>query len=487
MFWLYAFDLLIPETHVSNVTFEAKKPKAFDDVVVQFDTPLPRGGDQRIIAECFQIKWHVDAGGRFGYEDLADPSFISAERVSLLERLKDAVAQESDNAEFIFVTTDRIADDDPLSELISNNDHSILLDRLFRTKTDKSRMGRVRAAWRQCLGLLDDQELKPLLSRLRIVDGYRSLEELRREVNTKAAAVGLKPIDDSNSDFRYDDLATKLKARGISSFTKERLEAIAKEEGIWVERSTDSGSLMSIAIHSFLGLATDLIPTEPENTLYLTSLFRQRYLNENRNWQTDIKPTVESFLTKMVSRSRELRLVMNAHASIAYLAGTVYHVKSGVHVEIVQKGIVGGVRVWRVDDGTRGSGLKITTEQLDASPDIAVGISITHLVDKHMHLYIDESLPHIGHLMSAVPATGSGHHSVAGGMHAAELAQQVAQAIREYKIDHPNATVHVFSASPNSFLFYLGQQHQGIGPVVVYEFDFDGRGNRGYQPSFTID
>jgi hypothetical protein len=36
-------------------------------------------------------------------------------------------------------------------------------------------------------------------------------------------------------------------------------------------------------------------------------------------------------------------------------------------------------------------------------------------------------------------------------------------------------------------LFFLGQQHQRIAPCVVYEFDFDRRGSKTYQPSFVID
>jgi hypothetical protein len=36
-------------------------------------------------------------------------------------------------------------------------------------------------------------------------------------------------------------------------------------------------------------------------------------------------------------------------------------------------------------------------------------------------------------------------------------------------------------------LFFLGQQQQAIAPCIVYEFDFDRRGNKSYQPSFMMD
>jgi hypothetical protein len=62
----------------------------------------------------------------------------------------------------------------------------------------------------------------------------------------------------------------------------------------------------------------------------------------------------------------------------------------------------------------------------------------------------------------------------------------MSNAIRSLKTD-PDAVVHIFAACPNSVLFFLGQQHQGIAPCVVYEFDFDRRGNKTYQPSFVMD
>jgi SMODS-associated and fused to various effectors sensor domain len=50
-----------------------------------------------------------------------------------------------------------------------------------------------------------------------------------------------------------------------------------------------------------------------------------------------------------------------------------------------------------------------------------------------------------------------------------------------------DAVAHVFAAAPNALVFYLGQQHQAIAPCVVYEYDFDRRGNKSYQPSMIMD
>jgi len=49
--------------------------------------------------------------------------------------------------------------------------------------------------------------------------------------------------------------------------------------------------------------------------------------------------------------------------------------------------------------------------------------------------------------------TGPGQQSVAGGEHAAALAEQVSNYVRTLKADDPDAVVHIFAACPNSMLF----------------------------------
>jgi len=90
-------------------------------------------------------------------------------------------------------------------------------------------------------------------------------------------------------------------------------------------------------------------------------------------------------------------------------------------------------------------------------------------------------------LLVLTPPNGPSQQSVAGGQHAASFAEQVSNKVREMSVSNPDVVVHLFAAAPNSVLFYLGQNHQGIEPVVVYEFDYDRQGNKTYQPSFVID
>ena len=127
------------------------------------------------------------------------------------------------------------------------------------------------------------------------------------------------------------------------------------------------------------------------------------------------------------------------------------------------------------------------TTSIGSGTDIAVAIGISQSVDVQTRAYISKELLAVGTLISFAPPTGPGQQAIAGGGHAAALAEHIANEVRALKADDPDRTVHIFAACPNSLLFYLGQQHRGIAPCIVYEFDFDRAGNKSYQPSFIID
>ena len=266
------------------------------------------------------------------------------------------------------------------------------------------------------------------MSGLRVVDGHRSLQDLREQINFKAEAVGVLACNAADSDFRYDELARQLKVRKLNAIDREALLQFCKGEGLLVGRPAAPDPFLPIAIRSFLGPAADIVGAAPENTLLLTDAFRQRYLQEGHEWQRDVRPKVERFLREAVKKSAKLRLILDAHASIAFLAGAVLDLKSGVETQLVQKGRV-GTRTWRADDGSGAKGSRFETEeeQLTRGRDIAIAISVSQPTVAQVRAYLTERLPSVGKLLSCAMATGPGQRSVAGGEHAAALAEQVSQ------------------------------------------------------------
>lgn len=485
VFWQNALSLLVPGSCVAEVTFEADGPKAFDDVVVLYDPAIVRSGPLPVPADYHQVKWHVERAGRFGFEDLVLPKFIGAERVSLLENLMDAKTNAPKGANFTFLTTYRIRDGDPLATIISGNDHSLLLPRLFDCTGPKSRMGKVRKFWREHLGLANDDELRAVLEGFRIIEGYRSLDELRAEINFRAQAVGVLACHASDSDFRFDELARQLKTRQLNRLTRRALEELCRREGLLDPAGQPVSDKIPVAIRSFVGAPGDAVAVPAGNTLILTDAFNERYLNDCRDWQTDILPRVRDFLRKFLADRQPIRLTLDAHASIAYLVGSILDLKSGVDVDLVQRSRP-GTRVWRADDAQDGDLLIATTSKSGEGKDVALLLSLTHDVAPAATRHLQASGIALGATLSFAPPVGPSQQSLAGGAHAARLADQITGEIRKFH-EVCDGTVHIFAACPNALLYFLGQQHRGIGPAVIYEFDFDRRGNRGYHASFLID
>jgi hypothetical protein len=348
-------------------------------------------------------------------------------------------------------------------------------------------MGKVRKLWREHLNLVNDDDLRMVVTGFRVLEGHRSLEELRSQINLRAQVVGLLSCSDACSDFRYDELARQLKVRRLNALTREMLEKFCRDEGLFVDSPTEPDPFLKVAIRSFLGPAADIVGATPENTLFLNADFRQRYLRDDLDWQRDIRPKVEAFLRASVIRSPRLRLILDAHASIAFLSGSVLDLKSGVEVELVQKGRVGS-RTWRADDGSaaRGNLFNVVVDNLEGGREVAVAVSISQPTEAQTRAYVGSRLPDVGKLVAFNLPLGPGQQSVAGGEHASVLAEQVSNRLRNIKAHDPDALVHIFAACPNTFLFYLGQQFKGIAPCIIYEFDFDRRGNKTYQPSIVL-
>ena len=377
-------------------------------------------------------------------------------------------------------------DGDPLADLISGTDRSLLLDRLFDgTRTHRSRMGAVRHLWRTHLGLETDKQLRDVLTGLRVVEGHRSLDDLRDEINFRARAVGVLACHKSDSDFRFDELARQLKVRKIGALSRELLLEICGSERLLADAPPPLRSARPVAIRSFIGAAGDQSAAAPEDTLLLTDLFTERYLRNNLGWQQDVRPRVERFLEAAAQRGPGMRLSVEAHASIAFLAGSLLGPKSGCDVTLVQKGRV-GARDWRADDELDGLEFDVSASVVGRGPDLLVAIGATHDVRPAAEAYARKRRLRTGRLLDFRPAAGPGGSALAGGAHAARLADQVTRKIRAAR-SNLDAVVHLFAACPNALMYFLGQQNRGIAPIIVYEYDFDRRGGKSYQPSFLID
>ncbi|MEW8050409.1 MAG: SAVED domain-containing protein [Candidatus Thiodiazotropha sp.] len=491
LFWLNAASLLDPDGHIVRVSFEAG-PRGFDDIVIEYDAqraPLDHEG-RPIFHEHIQCKWHKNPGS-FGYADFIDPDFINAATTSLLENARQAQvthAPDGIGCRFKLLSNWRIVSGDPLEALVLKSSDAIDLGRLAEGKTERSRMGRVRKLWCDHLGI-NESELTTLARTLAIAETLESLESLRTRLDERFASAGLVRISPSSTAFLYDDLIEKLHAQGRNEFDRNTFQEMARAEGILDVRANVSlPSPPTFGVRSFMH-PIDNLDERCDQILNLVPFFDGRYIHEPSDWKGRVLPELRDFLRGAAHSSDQLRLILDAHVSLAFAAGTILNVKSGKRIEIEQRGH--GRAFWsREDLPADGDWPQLQIEEEDCGGDgggISVALSLTHDVSPAVRAFVVDELPEVSRIIHCKPETGVSQNSVRCGHHAWMIAESLTQHVKALRQSGLRLSpVHIFMAGPNGLAFFLGQHQQVMGQVTVYEWDFEGQRGGGYSPGVRL-
>ena len=486
-FWLRAARLLDPKSPVRRVGFEMG-PKSFDDIWVEYEPghePNAHDGVP-LRREHLQCKWHV-APGTYGYVDLIAPEFINANARSLLQRAHDAqlkYAPDGTGARFKLVTNWQLDRGDSLAPMINNRSGSIRQERLYGSKTDNSKEGAVRKAWREHLGIGED-ELRVLTQTLAFGHVSETLDDLRERLDEVFSVVGLLRVRSNQTTLIYDDIVFQWMAQGRLDFDRKTFREACRREELLCQ-SEDRPRVYGVKSfeHAF-----DRLEERCDRVLDLVPVFDERYIRNDADWEAELYPKLQAFLGMAVQEQPRLRLALDAHTTLAFAAGSVLNIKSGREVELEQRTL--GRHVWAADDVPQNPdwpGLRESLQDLGRDQvDLAVALGITHDIAEDVRQYVDAHLHSVGRLLSLQPATGPSAQVVAAGRHAFDLVQAAKDAVRRAKLRVAQpGTTHIFVAAPNALTFFLGQQQPVLGRVRLYEFDFEGGRGGSYSASLTL-
>jgi hypothetical protein len=378
----------------------------------------------------------------------------------------------------------RIDRADPLRTLVNERSHTLRVDKLFGTATDNSAMGRVRKLWRDHLDVTDD-ELRILARTLAFSETSESLDGLREHLDLHFRAVGLKRSPPSESAFIYDEVVYQWAAQGRLEFTRANFRAHCEKESLIGEPG--EGRPRVYGVKSFEH-ATDRLEDRCSKVLNLVPDFADRQIRPDSDWQGRLYPTLKAFLLEVARESERIRLVFDAHLTLSFAAGSVLNIKSGRLIELEQR--TTGRAVWAPDDQPHDPAWPAWTfSQYDGKPEgdgMIVTVSLTHDVAAAVSNYAAGCLPQARATIDARIATVPGARAVTCGHHAFELAESLVAKIKALRDATPGHRVHLFMAVPGAFSFFLGQRATAIGPLTLYEFDFDGANSGTYEPSLSL-
>jgi hypothetical protein len=486
-FWRKACVLLDANSPLVRVGFESG-PKGFDDIWVEY---APARGliDQfgkPLVREHIQCKWHV-APNSYGHRDLIEPEFINANARSLLQRAlaaQRASAPQGQGVRFQLLTNWRIDLNDPLRELIHQRSHTLRLDRFF-AGGGRSAVGLMRELWCQHLGI-DEDELRRLVPSLALSEATDSLQQLREDLDPYLRLAGLRRVPPHQSAFIYDALVFEWMSQGRREFDRASLLEACRAEDLLDDGGADRPRVFGVKSFEH---ATDRLEDRCVAVLNLVPDFLERQIQPEADWRTTLYPRLKAFLLEAAKSGDRLRLVLDAHLTLSFAAGSVLDRKSGRLVEIEQR--TPTRTVWSPDDVEPKADwptwkFKPTKINLKGT-DIAVAVGLTHDVSKAVESYVQKSLPDVKTVLAAMPSSGSGSRSVVAGRHAFDLSESLAAKIKSLRdSEGARGRVHLFVAGPGAFAFYLGQQQPALGPTTLYEFDFEGRQSGTYEPSLAF-
>ncbi|SRR6266536_602914 len=489
-FWMNVCRLFEDRTKVFRVTYEQHNIKSFDDIAVSYGAGMTDEDGHPLVADYYQVKFHVTAAGAITWQGMMNPAFINAASVSLLQRLKHAQGQYAPGGigtRFYLYTPWSIDAGDPLASIVSKADGRIMLQRLA-DGGPRSKMGKARVAWREHLAVETDKELLNILRPLRLRQGP-TLQELREALNLRLQLAGLVPVEEGNLIHPYDELTRKLLQAGRTSFTRTEIEQVCKWEKLWRGHSVVEHGAYRMGVRSFFRWAEHL-EDETDDMLCLLACFDGRKPLSPELWHTTVFPRIERFLSKMQRGQPYYHLHLHTHASIAFAAGYCLDSKSGINVVPVQS-TGDGPSIWRpavhpsLDTYPT---WKLTQEDGPGTgSDVALAIGVTHAITHDVAAYVAQALPQVGRTISCAVSPGPGSSAVLDGTHARLLAQQLSSYLKVARAtEERRATLHLFVAAPNGFLFFLGQLARSFGRCVLYEYDFDSGTPGAYQPSLVF-
>ena len=485
-FWLRAGRLLDADSPILRVGFESG-PRSYDDIWVEYESGRgPRTLDGRTLSrEHIQCKWHVSPGS-YGYRELIDPAFINADKQSLLQRAHGAHlthAASGEPVQFTLLTNWHPDRADPLRTVMGTRSGAIRVDRLFDTKTDKSKTGTVRKEWREHLAL-DDAGLRQFVGTLAFGMATDSLDSYREQLDMLFAYVGLRRIPAHESTFPYDDVVYKWLGQGRLEFDRASFRRVCAQEGLVAEGKPRP---IVYGVKSFTH-AVDRLEDRCARVLDFVPEFDERYIRDETEWTVALYPALKTFLLQAAQDSDRPRLALDTHTTLAFAAGSVLNTKIGRIVELEQRSPAR--QIWAADDAEWNPAwpdLELKEIIIDASrQEMAVAVAITHNIASDVRAYVERSLPQVGRILVAGPSVGASPNAIVNGRHAFELARSLAAEVKSRSSAASGKTTHLFIAGPNALTFYLGQQQLVMGRVCLYEYDFDGGQDRSYKSSLTL-
>lgn len=486
--WIYICTMLRSHSHVEKIVYESNDVKSFDDIVVYYKPSAPRVSEsthRSILFDYYQVKFHLTYDGVVSFDNLMDPAFISATKDSILIKLANAVQKlggKANLSRFTLTTPWNIDPQDLLAKVVSTNCDELIIEKLFKGKTNRSETYRMREKLMQHMGISSSEGLRKVLSLFRIQSSARTEQQLIEDLNYCLCNLNLVPINGLLNP--YSHLVQKWTAHGSVELTRDFVLKSCKQEGLLVPKA--SVNRIPVGIRSFRR-GTENMQDVTESMLCLLPDFDGRSLKQGLCWDTDIKPKVDSYFASSLSHDKSYMIHLETHYAIAFAAGRALDSKSGINIAPVQKTLNKPSEIWEIKDSgdTKYNDWIISTVNGDKTyHDIVVVFSATHRIIDEVAAFVSQQGLNTCEIVHFCLSPDTHHRSINDGAHAYFLAQSASKTIYEKTRIYKSNKIYLFMAVPISLCFFLGQVSLCWGTCTIFEYDMEK--DQTYVPTITL-
>lgn len=461
--WLHALHLLLQESDVTKIEFEADRAGNVDDLVVH------RRHDPALY---HQIKFVVDQRTPLTHEWFTTPSKRGGK--SPLQRFYDAYKDlpnsKGQPPEMALHTNRLPAPNDAVLKHVSGTDCK-LVPRLLAPGS-RSQTGRIRDQWADHLGIREE-ELATFLRNLSIRSGREGLEELEDRCSWAMRAVGYRAEIDAI--LSAIGALRKLIRTGIRQLDADAIRELAGELNLSAQEPRATLLIQSLMPDPWPESATvsvdwvDLFEGDDAST--------RRQLHEPSDWNIRLKPDLVAAVDKL---RRYQLMAVSIHGSMrlstGILAGFLLSDVAGFGVASM-----GREGEWSSDGPRQAMSIAREVIEIRDAEDLAIALAVSQPIAEDVADFV-ASVDSVGKLIVYTPKDGPSRRAIANPAAGLGLADEISAALRQDTRYGPG-TLHLFQACPLPLSIQVGHLWNRMPRTQLYD---DLGPGRGYIPTFLI-
>ncbi len=478
--WLTVLELKMPRKDVARVTVEDEAAGSVDDVTVIHEAASKRHD------KLYQIKYHVDQRSQYSTDVLLEAKGNETSLLQKFWRTWVALrAQRPDRPVELHLISNWTWDaQDKIKSCIDGRNNAITDD--FFASSPKSDIGKLRKRWQEHLKA-PDEDFALFIGSLRFRLGFDCSDQLEQRTAERMEWMGLR--SDSASLLVATGIVRTWIKDGKQELSSEDLERTLRDHDLYLPASSERGTVVYLST-----VKKQQFDLGPDYHLDWREHFEGapnrggHQLLEPNDWNATLLPQLYAVETAISegTTSRLIRARGLSRLSAWFAFGYAFSDVARYTIEIDQNG-----SLWRTD-ATPAEDFTMTSSDDKASSEgealqgdaaaVAVGISVTGLLDEDVRMYLSQN-PHLaGALLLLRPERELGRECLRDAGDAAALAVQTKERIRTFVKAHKATKLLLFYFGPLGGACFIGHRFNAVCRQIQIMEDQ----RPSYAPSFLL-